>query len=400
MFEDEQVAFFLASRLITRGNKGTLLLTIMIIAMVFVNLIFLPSIIAGIVVLFNQQSIDYSYGNLVIEPRENQLVITNIEQLQQKINRIPGVTATAPRYTSAATIVYKGKSTTPLLIAINPDDEKQVLKTHTKIISGDFLNEGDTDQMVIGYTLAGNKDQKVDITPTLGGVEVGKTVEVIFNNGVTRQYRIKGITATNSFSVDSNAFITRKELESVLGTKDTANQILVRTQNTGNENMMRITLMQYGIQEKIWTWQDKSADFLKSIVGSFDIINIISTIVSLIIAIVVIFIVIFINTVYRRKQIGILQAIGIDRSIIIKSYIFQALFIFACGTAVGCVLLFAVLQYLTASPLVFPGGPVAPVLETMLVVRAIGSLLIVSLIAGYVPSWLTTREDILSAIRG
>ena len=64
----------------------------------------------------------------------------------------------------------------------------------------------------------------------------------------------------------------------------------------------------------------------------FDIINVISTIVSLVIAVVVIFIVIFINTVYRRKQIGILQAIGIDRSIIIKSYIFQALFIFASGT--------------------------------------------------------------------
>ena len=61
MLEEEQVAFFLASRLITRGNKGTLLLTIMIIAMVFVNLIFLPSIIAGIVVLFNQQNIDYSF---------------------------------------------------------------------------------------------------------------------------------------------------------------------------------------------------------------------------------------------------------------------------------------------------------------------------------------------------
>ena len=115
---------------------------------------------------------------------------------------------------------------------------------------------------------------------------------------------------------------------------------------------------------------------------------------------VVIFIVIFINTVYRRKQIGILQAIGIDRSIIIKSYIFQALFIFASGTLAGCALLFVLLQYLTASPLVFPGGPVAPVLETMLLVRAIASLFVVSLIAGFLPSWLTTREDILSAIRG
>jgi putative ABC transport system permease protein len=86
--------------------------------------------------------------------------------------------------------------------------------------------------------------------------------------------------------------------------------------------------------------------------------------------------------------------------IIIKSYIFQALFIFSCGTIVGCVLLFVVLQYLTASPLVFPGGPVAPVLESLLVIRAIASLLAVSLIAGYIPSWLTTNEDILSAIRG
>jgi putative ABC transport system permease protein len=400
MFEEEKVAFFLASRLITRGNKGTLLLTIMIIAMVFVNLIFLPSIIAGIVVLFNQQNIDYSYGNLVIEPRENQLVITNVAELQQKINRVPGVVASTPRYTGAATIVSKGKSTTPLLIAINPDDEKQVLKIHTKIISGDYLNDGDTGQIMIGTTLAGNKDQKVDRTPTLGGVDVGKTVEVTFRNGVTRQYRIKGIIASGQFSVDSSAFITRKELESVLGTTDTANQILVKTKTTGNEDAMRITLMQYGIQEKIWTWQDKSADFLKSIVGSFDIINVISTIVSLVIAVVVIFIVIFINTVYRRKQIGILQAIGIDRSIIIKSYIFQALFIFASGTMAGFTLLFVLLQYLTASPLVFPGGPVAPVLETMLLVRAIASLLVVSLIAGFLPSWLTTREDILSAIRG
>ena len=89
MFEEEKVAFFLASRLIARGNKGTLALTITIIAMVFVNLIFLPSIIPGIVVLFNQQNIDYSYGNLVIEPRENQLVIANVADLQQKMTTGP-----------------------------------------------------------------------------------------------------------------------------------------------------------------------------------------------------------------------------------------------------------------------------------------------------------------------
>ncbi len=400
MLEEEQVALFLASRLIIRGNKGTLLLTIMIIAMVFVNLIFLPSIIAGVVVLFNQQTIDYSYGNLVIEPRENTLVIGDAAKLVQKINRIPGIVASTPRYAAGATVVYKGKSTTPLLIAIDPAGEREVLKVHTGMVSGDYLSGGDTGQILIGDTLAGSRELDVDRTPTLGGVEVGKMVDVTFRNGMTRQFRVKGIVDTGTSGSDSNAFILRKDLMDVLGREDEATQILVRTRTTGDEDAIRTLLMQYGVQEKIWTWEDKSADFLQSIVGSFGIINFISTVVSLVIAVVVIFIVIFISIVYRRKQIGILQAIGIDRRIIIKSYIFQALFICTCGTIAGCALLLAVLQYLAYSPLVFPGGPVAPLLETGLVVRSIASLFVVALIAGYVPSWLTTREEILSAIRG
>ena len=133
-----------------------------------------------------------------------------MNELQQKINRIPGVYASSPRYTTGATIVRKGKVTTPLLYAINPDDEKQVLKIHTKIVSGDYLSDGDTDQIVLGYQLAGNKDEKTDRIPSLGGVDVGQTVDVTFSNGVTRQYRVKGIINSNSFSVDSNAYITKK----------------------------------------------------------------------------------------------------------------------------------------------------------------------------------------------
>lgn len=400
MFEDAKVAFFLAKRSIVRGNKGTLSLTILIIGMVFVNLIFLPSIISGVAVLFNQQTIDYSYGNLVIEPKENQVYINSADELQKKIERIPGVTGVSPRYITGATIVYKGNEVTPLLYAINPDDDRRVLKIASKVASGEYLGDGDTGQILIGYRLAGNYDERLDVIPSLGGVVVGKMVEVTFNNGVTREYRVKGIINSDSYDVDSNAFITRDEYESVYGLEDKANQLLVRTQTTGNENEMRTTLMSFGVQEKIWTWQEKSANFLNQIIGSFNIINFIGTVVSLVIAIVVIFIVIFINTVYRRKQIGILKAIGIDRSIIIRSYLFQALFIFALGTLIGGGFLVLILQLLAANPIVFPGGPVAPVVDAMLILRSTLSLLVVSLIAGYVPAWITTREDILSAIRG
>jgi len=400
MLEESKVAFFLAKRSIVRGNKGTLSLTILIIGMVFVNLIFLPSIITGVAVLFNQQSIDYSYGNLVIEPKKNQVYITRASELQRKLERIPGITGVSPRYLTSATVAYKGNVVNPVLYAINPRDEQGVLKIGTKVSSGSYLADGDTGQIVLGFRLAGNEDEKLDVVPSLGGVQVGRVVDVTFNNGVTRQYRVKGIVTSNSFSVDSNAFITKKEYEEVFGLEDLANQVLVRTIETGKENEMRNTLLSYGVQEKIWTWQEKSANFLNQIIGSFNIINFIGTAVSLVIAIVVIFIVIFINTVYRRKQIGILKAIGIDRSIIIKSYLFQALFIFAIGTLVGGLFLLLILQLLAANPIVFPGGPVAPVVDVVLIARSTVSLFLVSLIAGYVPAWITTREDILSAIRG
>ena len=42
------------------------------IGMVLVNLIFLRFLISRVAVRFNQQMIDYHYGNLVIEPKENQ----------------------------------------------------------------------------------------------------------------------------------------------------------------------------------------------------------------------------------------------------------------------------------------------------------------------------------------
>lgn len=400
MLEEEQVAVYLAARLIARGNKGTLLLTIMILAMVFVNLVFLPSIIAGVVVLFNQQTIDYSYGNLVVEPKEGELQIVNPSLLVQKINGIPGVVASTPRFSTGATAVHRGRLTSPLVIAIEPAREQEVMRISTRIQSGDYLGESDSGEILVGATLAGTNDPEGDSTPTLGGVEVGKTVEITFRNGITRQFRVKGILKAGTSSVDNAIFITRQDVAEVLGDPDPATSILVRTERTGDHDAMRRVLMQYGVQEKIWTWEDKSADFLASIVGSFGIINVISTLVSLIIAVVVIFIVIFIGIVYRRRQIGILRAIGIGRSLIIKSYIFQALFICTCGTIAGGVLLLAVLQFLAANPLVFPGGPVAPALETGLIAQSVVSLYIVSLFAGYFPSWLTTREEILDAIRG
>lgn len=395
-----RVSAFLAWKSIRRGSKGTLVLTIMIIALIFVNLVFLPSIISGVVETFNTQSIEFDFGNLVIEPREGSQYIDDVAALQKKVERIPGVTGTSARTTAGVTYFYKGRNAASTLYGIVPEDERSVTRIAEYMTEGEFLSNGDTNAIIMGTTLAGTEGEEAGGLPSLQGVVVGDSVEVGYPNGETRTYRVKGVFETQSFGVDTAAFVTRREMNSVLGLQDQASVILVKTEENGREEEYQRELLSYGIQEEVRTYQEKAGGFVDQAIQSFNIINAISTLVSLIIAIVVIFIVIFINTVNRRRQIGILKAIGIDQQIIINSYVLQVLFITAVGALVGIALNAGVTTYLTAYPLVFPGGPVYPDVEASAILRSIASLFAVSLVAGYIPAWRIAREDILSAIRG
>ena len=222
------------------------------------------------------------------------------------------------------------------------------MRIFASVQSGDYLSPSDTGEALVGETLAGSDDPEGDSTPTLGGVVVGKTIEITFPNGFTQAFRVKGILKAGTSSVDNAVFLHRRDMARVLGEADPANTILVRTETTGKDAEMRLTLMQYGVQEKIWTWQDKSAKFPgihRGIVryhqcdqhpGEPDH------------RVVVIFIVIFISIVYRRRQIGILRASG-STARSSSSRILQALFICTCGTLAGGILLIAVLQYLAVN---------------------------------------------------
>lgn len=399
MLKNLKVSFFLACKSIKRGNIGTTILTVMIMSLIFVNLIFLPSIVEGIGEVITQVSIDCVYGNILIEPKEDNLYIDNVDGIQKKLNTLPGVVGTSPRYVTGATFSHKSKFKGGLLYSMNPVDELVVTKIHTGLIEGEYLSKSDTDEILLGMDIAGEEGVEDD-EASLGGVKVGDKIGVTFSNGVIKEYRLKGIFAISKMNVDRYAFITEKEMESVLGLDNKASQILVRLSQRGTEEEFRKKFMELGISEDIRTWEEKMAGALGSILGTFAIITIISTAVSLIMAVVIIFIIIYINTVHKRRQIGVLKAIGIDQKVIINSYVIQALFYCFCGIILGSLLLWILTSYLTANPIMTPMGHLKPLIEQQLVIQSIISLVIVSLIAGFIPSWKTARENILKAIWG
>jgi putative ABC transport system permease protein len=399
MLKNLKVSLFLAYRSLKRSNIGTTILTVIIMSLIFVNLIFMPSIIEGLGEAMTVSSIDGVYGHVFIGPKEDNIYINNVDSIQKKLNTLPGVVGTAPRYVTGATFSHKNKFKGGALYSMNPEDELVVTKIHTGLIEGEFLSKSDTDEILLGTDISGEEGGEDDES-NLGGVKVGDKIGVTFSNGVVKEYRLKGIFAISKMNVDRLAFITEKEMESVLGEDNKASQILVKLSQRGTEEEFRKKFRELGISEDIKTGEEKMAGPLGSILSIFGIITLISTAIGLTMAVVIIFIIIYINTVHKRKQIGILKAIGIDQGVIICSYIIQALFYCFSGVILGSILLWVLVSYLTANPTMTPVGYLKPVVEQQLIIQNIISLIVVSLIAGFIPSWRTARENILKSIWG
>ncbi|MDD3978313.1 MAG: FtsX-like permease family protein [Methanomicrobium sp.] len=402
MLDDLRVSLFLAVRATKRGGTGRLFMNIFIIALVLTNMIFLPSIIVGSIEIFNQQNIDYLTSDIVIEPREDDMYIENLDELMPGLNRIPGVVRASAWYESPASIQLEEESVTIGITAIDPRDEQEVTKFHEVMKEGNYLGSGDMDSIIIGRLVAGEKDKTGDFYPSLGGAEVGDTVIVDYSNGVVREYRIKGIFNTKSWTADYMAIVTWDEMNSVLGYENNvADKVLVKTsQNADDVDAVRRNILEFGIGEDVKTWEESLPDAVTESVESFNIINQISVAGSLLIAVVLIFIMTTIRAFNNRKQIGILKAIGIKKSVIINSYVIQVIFLCLIGSLLGYLMLEMMTAYFTAYPMEFPDGDVIPIVDYGAVVENTVLLFVSSAIAGYIPAWRITRENILDAMRG
>jgi len=407
MFTNPRASFFLAYKAISRGNKGTLALTILVITLAFINITFISSILSGAINTAYQQAIDNYVSNIVIEPGTDDDYIEKVSSLKRSINMLPGVTSCASRYSLGSTITYDpdkdGKDIREIswtMKSINPEEETQVTNIHNFMVDGQYLDKSDRDQVILGREVSGGYGASLEIQ-SLKGVKVGDEITIHFSNGVTRDYTIKGIFVTKLPLSDMAVFITEKEMESVLGLHNRASEILVRLDQPGQEELYIQRLRQIGIvDEEIHPWIDYIG-LISGITQSFEIIKRIVTFIGLLVAGVTIFIVIFINTVGRRKQIGILKAIGMDERVIITSYMFQALFYAVVGIGVGlAVIRFILLPHFISHPLPFPVGMVSLLITKKELLTSIAGLILVSLTGGLIPSWRIARENIIRAIWG
>jgi putative ABC transport system permease protein len=151
-------------------------------------MIFMPSIILGFIKVAEDQIITYQTGNILISPHEDELYIEDVFSLLEKINRIPGVLRGSAHYGTGVTLRYKANSVGATVVAIKPNDERLVTDVYRKMADGEYLADGEQDEIIIGIQTSGHKDKSLDMGPTLGYLKAGDPVTVEYTNGVTKVY--------------------------------------------------------------------------------------------------------------------------------------------------------------------------------------------------------------------
>ncbi len=400
MFDDIRVGFVSALSSIKRGNKKTLAFIIFVLALIFMNLVFLPSFIGGISGMFTN-FMQYPYGDIVIEPSGENPYINNADNVLQKVRAVPDIKAATKRLDVGASIQYKQNVVGSTLTGLVPSEEYGVSNYPNIIKEGEFLGDLSRDEIIIGAMLVEGYFGS-EIYDNLGGVRVGSLINVTYSNKVVRTYKVKGIMEGTFELVDLNALVHYKELEDVFGLDESkATSVVIRLDEDIDSAKVKEKIIGAGVKEPVSTSDEKSDAILRQATQSIDMINVVSKNVSLIVGAALIFIIIYINTLNRKREIGILKAVGITPNSIRVSYVFISMFYVLMGILAGLILYFVLMFYFTKNPVMFYETiKLTPEIQGGLIINSIFTMFVMSVIAGFIPAWFVTRKSILEAIWG
>lgn len=217
---DLRVAVFLASRSLWRGNAGVTLMTVLMMAVVFISVMFLPSLINGAVSAIEAQVTETATSDLNVTSAQR-TSIGRSAQLVEQIGAVPGVAAVARVRRVGTQVRYGELSNAWGVDAVDPEGYAAVFTTPDHMIEGDWLTAGDRQGIVLGIDIAGADQPDLrGYAGSLKHVHAGDEVEIELLGGSTATFTVRGIYRNNFALSDMGAFITTDAADALEPTTD------------------------------------------------------------------------------------------------------------------------------------------------------------------------------------
>lgn len=409
-----RIGLLLGLRQIQRASPWTTLLIIFVMMLTFLNLIAVSGVLVGLITGAERAVRAESLGDIIISARDDEDRILETESVLRELSSFPEISAYAVRYDGGGTLEanYKERrdlsgerdTASVIVTGIDPLLEESMSNLSHTVIEGEYLDPNEEGFILIGaYYIKEYAEQFGDIFDTVEDIHPGDTVRLT-SNGISKEFTVKGIIQSKVDEVSLNTYIPEREFRRLFGRIDrNADQIVIRVHSTSDELEVKEALLSSGLGElaKIQTFDEGKPKFITDIKNTMNLLGTFIGSIGIVVASITIFIIIFINALSRRRHIGILKGIGIERQAIEIAYVFQAAFYALAGSALGALLTYGFLiGYFERNPIKFPfsdGILVAPPDETFL--RFV-VLFIVTLIAGFIPAWMIVRQNTLNSILG
>jgi len=428
------LGFFLAVRQVVRGSKWSTGLIVLIMMLTFLNLVATSGFLVGIIEGASRGFKEQWTGDLFITNRSEKQYIERTSDIESLLSSFPQIESYTSRIIAGAKIEANWEekrtkddenSVSNQIAGINPEKEDATTHLSREVVEGEWLRNDDPRGIVLGSAYLAKYSRVADLVSLLRDVQPGDivrvtvtgakaevtpeqnfatTLDLTTSQSVTQDFIVRGILNSKVQFVASRAYILDSELKKMLGKTDSdVSEISIIMKSGVDPYEVKTPLLDNGFGEyaKINTAEEGSPEFLVNIKLFFTIIGNILGSVSVIVSLITIFIIIYINALTRRRQIGIMKAVGVTPFAIEFSYICQALFYVLIGSVLALSIIFLGLKPLIdAHPIDTPFARIVLVAEPLSVFIKFFLVIMVSIVAGYLPARIIVNTNTLNAILG
>ncbi|MDY6931461.1 MAG: FtsX-like permease family protein [Halobacteriota archaeon] len=348
----------------------------------------------------------------VIEKGEMDLVSELDKDVEDTINRVPGVIATAPKvYVFAKS---DDLDLVPLggfldedalenmpeefaeemggvrLVGIEPEKELILESYPTKITRGTLFSKGDSGVCVIGQMIADRSDIGIGDRVTVSYDIDGDGVEPSEKHA----FKIVGIYESGSEMIDDNIVVSLEDAQKVKGVRSSIiSKVDVRAESQVEDDVIRkIKVM---IPDVDVGNERDMLSMLTRFTSNITLMTVLMIAFSAIISLFFILIIMITSVMERTKEIGVLRATGWYKSDVLKLILVESLMLAIIGTILGAGLGIGALLAMNE---IFPGIQV--IITPTLVMSVVIFGLVVGSVAGIYPAYRAASLSPLEAFRG
>ena len=273
--------------------------------------------------------------------------IDNWRPLILAIQQRPGVTAVSPQAVTAGFAQHVQRSEPVSIIGVLPGRVNAIIEIDDNLLRG--TSQLRTDAVIIGTDLADDLN-----------LEVGRSVTLTSELGISRTLRVAGIFSTGTGDIDARlVLVDLRSAQQLLGVVGAVTQIelqladVFRAKEQGAE-IARLTRLD------TTNWITRDETLFEALRAQGDTGALIKIFAILLITIAVSS-ALLISALKRRPEIGIMRSMGVEQATVVVIFVLQGFFIGLAGSLLGAGLGWVFISMLREATRGLDGEPALPV---------------------------------------